>query len=143
MQAFFGRLARMAAQERQWLQGEVLEAQLAAYHRPTHQLTSIRMTQGRCGSLLHIRVTLSFTTPHWFNRRTRRRLMCMPRQLLVAAFLLCALSAPDKEIKRAPARPTSAASAKKMFVSYCAVCQQGDGKGGDPAASALKDPRPI
>src|SRR5260370_42149842 len=30
------------------------------------------MTQGRCGSLLHIRMTLSFTTPRRFNRRTRR-----------------------------------------------------------------------
>src|SRR2546428_10386406 len=28
------------------------------------------MTQGRCGSLLHIRMTLSFTTPRRFNRRT-------------------------------------------------------------------------
>src|ERR1700758_1758247 len=30
------------------------------------------MTRGRCGSLLHIRMTLSFTTPRRFNRRTRR-----------------------------------------------------------------------
>src|ERR1700733_13337023 len=30
------------------------------------------MTQGRCGSLFHIRMTLSFTTPRRFNRRTRR-----------------------------------------------------------------------
>src|SRR5260370_22231797 len=29
------------------------------------------MTQGRCGSLFHIRMTLSFTTPRRFNRRTR------------------------------------------------------------------------
>src|SRR6202166_794884 len=28
------------------------------------------MTRGRCGSLLHIRVTFSFTTPRRFNRRT-------------------------------------------------------------------------
>src|SRR6266446_4331464 len=28
------------------------------------------MTQGRCGSLLHIRMTLSFTTPRRFTRRT-------------------------------------------------------------------------
>src|ERR1700684_3272688 len=33
------------------------------------------MTQGRCGSLHHIRVTLSFTTPRRFIRRTRRNLM--------------------------------------------------------------------
>src|SRR5260370_4237441 len=36
--------------------------------RPRERL---RMTQGRCGSLLHIRMTLSFTTPRRFNRRTR------------------------------------------------------------------------
>jgi hypothetical protein len=35
--------------------------------RPRERL---RMTQGRCGSLLHIRMTLSFTTPRRFNRRT-------------------------------------------------------------------------
>src|SRR6202167_3213434 len=33
------------------------------------------MTQGRCGSLLHIRMTLSFTTPRRFSRRTRRNAM--------------------------------------------------------------------
>src|ERR1700685_895824 len=37
--------------------------------RPRERL---RMTQGRCGSLLHIRMTLSFTTPRRFNRRTRK-----------------------------------------------------------------------
>src|ERR1700686_5245706 len=35
--------------------------------RPRERL---RMTQGRCGSLFHIRMTLSFTTPRRFNRRT-------------------------------------------------------------------------
>src|SRR3989442_15117605 len=30
------------------------------------------MTRGRCGSLLHIRMTFAFTTPRRFNRRTRR-----------------------------------------------------------------------
>src|ERR1700691_5761096 len=33
------------------------------------------MTQGRCGSLFHIRMTLSSTTPRRFNRRTRRTAM--------------------------------------------------------------------
>src|ERR1700686_1231695 len=40
--------------------------------RPRERL---RMTQGRCRSLLHIRMTLSFTTPRRFNRRTRRKAM--------------------------------------------------------------------
>ena len=35
--------------------------------RPCEQL---RMTRGRCGSLLHIRMTFAFTTPRRFNRRT-------------------------------------------------------------------------
>src|SRR5208283_2132118 len=35
--------------------------------RPRERL---RMTRGRCGSLLHIRMTLSFTTPRRFIRRT-------------------------------------------------------------------------
>jgi mono/diheme cytochrome c family protein len=59
--------------------------------------------------------------------------MRIHRQLLLAAFLLvCALGAgaQDKEIKRAPVRPTSAASGKEMFVSYCAVCHGRNGKGG-------------
>src|SRR6266567_3570441 len=30
------------------------------------------MTRGRCGSLIHIRMTFAFTTPRRFNRRTRR-----------------------------------------------------------------------
>jgi hypothetical protein len=35
--------------------------------RPCEQL---RMTRGRCGSLLHIRMTFAFTTPRRFTRRT-------------------------------------------------------------------------
>jgi mono/diheme cytochrome c family protein len=69
--------------------------------------------------------------------------MCIRRQLLLAVFLLvCSLGtgAQDKEIKRAPVRPTSAASGKEMFASYCAVCHGRDGKGGGPAATALKVP---
>src|SRR5690349_9331557 len=33
------------------------------------------MTRGRCGSLAHIRMTLAFTTPRRFSRRTRRKRM--------------------------------------------------------------------
>jgi len=35
--------------------------------RPCERL---RMTRGRCGSLIHIRMTFAFTTPRRFNRRT-------------------------------------------------------------------------
>jgi mono/diheme cytochrome c family protein len=69
--------------------------------------------------------------------------MSIRRQLLVAAFLvLCSLGAgaQEQKIKHVPAQPTSAASGKEMFVSYCAVCHGRDGKGGGPAAAALKVP---
>lgn len=41
------------------------------------------------------------------------------------------------EIKHAPAGPTSAASGKEMFNSYCASCHGRDAKGDGPAAAAL------
>jgi mono/diheme cytochrome c family protein len=49
-------------------------------------------------------------------------------------------SAQDTVIKHVPAKPTSAASGKEMFTSYCAACHGTDGKGGGPAAAALKTP---
>src|SRR6202163_2531372 len=55
--------------------------------RPRERL---RMTQGRCGSLLHIRMTLSFTTPRRFNRRTGENLM--KRRLLLVTLSLFALT---------------------------------------------------
>src|SRR6202030_2999086 len=36
--------------------------------RPCERL---RMTRGRCGSLIHFRMTFAFTTPRRFKRRTR------------------------------------------------------------------------
>jgi mono/diheme cytochrome c family protein len=41
-------------------------------------------------------------------------------------------------IQHVPIKPTSPASGKEMFVAYCAACHGTDGKGGGPAASALK-----
>lgn len=41
-------------------------------------------------------------------------------------------------IKNVPVSPTSPASGKGMFASYCAVCHGADAKGGGPAAAALK-----
>ena len=56
------------------------------------------------------------------------------------AFLLGSLLLPAQEttIKKVPAKPTSAASGKEMFHSYCASCHGVDGKGNGPAAPALK-----
>jgi mono/diheme cytochrome c family protein len=47
---------------------------------------------------------------------------------------------PEKVIKHVPAKSTSAASGQQMYRSYCAACHGTDGKGGGPAASALKVP---
>jgi mono/diheme cytochrome c family protein len=45
-----------------------------------------------------------------------------------------------KVIEHVPIKSTSAASGKEMYTTYCAVCHGTDGKGGGPAASALKVP---
>jgi len=47
---------------------------------------------------------------------------------------------PKTTIQHVTVKPTSAASGKEMYTSYCAVCHGTDGKGGGPAASALKTP---
>jgi Domain of unknown function (DUF932)/Cytochrome c len=46
----------------------------------------------------------------------------------------------QKQIKRIPAKLTSPASGQEMYTSYCAVCHGTDGRGGGPAAEALKVP---
>ena len=61
---------------------------------------------------------------------------------LAALLILCTAVAwaQEKTIKHVTAKPTSAASGKEMFTSYCASCHGTDGKGSGPAASALKVP---
>jgi mono/diheme cytochrome c family protein len=46
----------------------------------------------------------------------------------------------EKTIQHTTVKPTSPASGKEMYTAYCAVCHGTDGKGGGPAASALKVP---
>jgi len=63
--------------------------------------------------------------------------------LLVALFVCaCTMAAQDQgaEIKHVPIKSTSPVSGKDMYTAYCAVCHGTDGKGGGPAASALKVP---
>lgn len=66
---------------------------------------------------------------------------------ILAALLMLALAAgaedqPQKVIKHVPVKATSAASGQEMYVTYCGVCHGKDGKGGGPAADALKVPPP-
>ncbi len=46
----------------------------------------------------------------------------------------------QKTIQHVPVKATSPASGKEMYTTYCAVCHGTDGKGGGPAAGALKTP---
>ena len=68
----------------------------------------------------------------------------MLKRVLVLAFVLALLGvisfAQQKEVKHVPVKPTSAASGKQMYDNYCAVCHGTNGKGGGPAAEALKTP---
>jgi mono/diheme cytochrome c family protein len=59
--------------------------------------------------------------------------------LLSFAFLAAALaSAQNKTIKAVPLQPTATLEGAESFNQYCAVCHGKDGKGGGPAAEALK-----
>ncbi|MGA7560441.1 MAG: cytochrome c [Terriglobales bacterium] len=77
-----------------------------------------------------------------------RKLILLFTVLIVCACTVAAQSqmqggqtaAPEKTIKHVPMKSTSPASGKEMYTAYCAVCHGIDGKGGGPAASALKVP---
>ncbi len=60
--------------------------------------------------------------------------------LVTAGFALFAAAQSTKEIKKAPISPTAVNSGPEMFKNYCAACHGVDGKGGGPAAAALKIP---
>ena len=69
--------------------------------------------------------------------------------LMFSALIVCACTVaaqdqtqgqPEKAIKHVPIKSTSPVSGKEMYMAYCAVCHGTDGKGGGPAASALKVP---
>jgi mono/diheme cytochrome c family protein len=46
----------------------------------------------------------------------------------------------EKVIQHVPMKSTSPTSGHDMYTAYCAVCHGTDGKGGGPAAEALKVP---
>ena len=72
------------------------------------------------------------------NRTTRSIALLVA---LLFAFVTIG-AAQEKVIKKTPIQHTSPAKGEEMYTSYCAVCHGKDGKGGGPAASALKVPPP-
>ncbi len=56
---------------------------------------------------------------------------------LLGVAAMCCGAQEKTQLKKEPAKVTSAASGKEMFTSYCASCHGVDGKGGGPAAKAL------
>ena len=73
-----------------------------------------------------------------------RKLILVFPVLIVSACMVFAQGQTQDQskptIQHVTVKPTSAASGKEMYTSYCAVCHGTDGKGGGPAASALKTP---
>ena len=68
----------------------------------------------------------------------RSKLLLLTLIVALAAFA----AAQEKVINKVPVKPTSAASGKEMYNTYCAVCHGLTGKGDGPAAEALKVPPP-
>ena len=73
-----------------------------------------------------------------------KKLILMFTALFVFACMVAAQDQtqgqPEKAIKHVPIKTTSPVSGKDMYTAYCAFCHGTDGKGGGPAASALKVP---
>jgi len=67
---------------------------------------------------------------------------CLAMFVLIALFglMVLAQSKPQPVIKNVPCTETSAASGQEMYKAYCAVCHGANGKGGGPAAPAMKVP---
>jgi len=66
--------------------------------------------------------------------------LCWGGLLIICWGVLAVGQEPGKVIQHTTVKLTSPASGRAMYTSYCAVCHGVDGKGGGPAADALKTP---
>lgn len=70
--------------------------------------------------------------------RTMKRILSSVCPILVILAIAGIANVQDTAIKRVPAKMTASVEGKALFREYCAVCHGVDGKGGGPAAAALK-----
>jgi mono/diheme cytochrome c family protein len=67
----------------------------------------------------------------------------MKNRGLLISIVLCSVAAllgapQEKKIRRVPATRSDSIKGADLFLEYCAVCHGRDGRGGGPAAEALK-----
>ena len=67
-------------------------------------------------------------------------ILCVLIAVVMMTTMALAQDERKTEIKHVPIKPTSPASGKEMYKTYCAVCHAMDGRGNGPAAEALKVP---
>ena len=70
----------------------------------------------------------------------RNKVIWMSILVVLFAVVGSAQNQPKATITTVPVKNTSPTSGKEMYTAYCAVCHGENGKGGGPAAEALKVP---